>query len=155
MPSLFFLVFFLLFSGSIFFWTGVIWSLSKSSKSDIQKIFSCKNNTTLLLYLYQIFMILLVHFFLHFFFTFMENLFKKYPISERVTKRAHRSLRVKQAVQGNQNSEHCEQLLSIYVQISSSFKPPCGASQLIGLNHALESIDMCITLFALPGHQVF
>ena len=47
-----------------------------------------KINTTLLLYLYQIFIFLLghLHFFLHFFFTFMENLFKKHPIFLGATK---------------------------------------------------------------------
>ena len=36
----------------------------------------------MLLYLHQIFIFLLgnLHFFLHFFFSFMENLFKKHPI---------------------------------------------------------------------------
>ena len=40
------------------------------------------------LYLNQIFIFLLGHllFFLHFFFTFMENLFKKHPISYNMTK---------------------------------------------------------------------
>ena len=44
--------------------------------------FYAKINTELLLYLYQIFIFPLghLHFFLHFFFTFMENLFKKRPI---------------------------------------------------------------------------
>ena len=39
----------------------------------------------MLLYLYQmsIFLLGYLHFFLHFFFTFMENLFKKYPIPNR------------------------------------------------------------------------
>ena len=78
-----------------------IWSLSKSSKSDISKaksariimiwkFFYAKINTTLLLYLYQIFLFLLshIHFFLYFFFSFIENLFKKHPIwSEREWKK--------------------------------------------------------------------
>ena len=48
----------------------------------IKMIFWAKINTTLLLYLYQIFIFLLgrLHFFLHFFFSFMENLLKKHPI---------------------------------------------------------------------------
>ena len=50
--------------------------------SQKEKNFYAKINTTLLLYLYQIFIFLLghLHFFLHFLFTFVENLFKKHPI---------------------------------------------------------------------------
>ena len=53
-----------------------------AKQSMIQKLFFTKINTTLLLYLYLIFICLLghLHFFLHFFFSFMENLFKKHPI---------------------------------------------------------------------------
>ena len=48
-----------------------------------EKHFYAKINTTLLLYLYRISISLLghLHFFLHFFFTFMEKIFKKHPIS--------------------------------------------------------------------------
>ena len=48
----------------------------------IWNCFYAQVNTTLLLYLRQIFTFLLghLHFFLHFFFAFMENLFKKHPI---------------------------------------------------------------------------
>ena len=48
----------------------------------IQNHFYAKMNTILLLCLYQIFIFLLghLHFFLRFFLTFMENLFKKHPI---------------------------------------------------------------------------
>ena len=83
-----------------------IWLLSKSSKLDIQKAISakqimiwkislCKKNTTLLSYLYQTFIFLQghLHFFWHFFFLFMENLFKKHPIytiKSRGTKPAQR-----------------------------------------------------------------
>jgi len=44
----------------------------------------------MLLSLHQIFIFLLghLHFFLHFFFTFMENLFKKHPIPKMVRKKA-------------------------------------------------------------------
>ena len=44
--------------------------------------FFTKRNTILLWYLYQVFIFLQdhLHFFLHFFSTFVENLFKKYPI---------------------------------------------------------------------------
>ena len=47
-----------------------------------ENYFYAKINTKLLLYLYQIFIFLLSHlpFFLHFFFSFMENLFKKHSI---------------------------------------------------------------------------
>ena len=64
-----------------------IWSLSKSSRLDIHKAILknylyAKINTTLSLYLWQIFIFLLghLHFFLHFSFSFMVNLFKKHPI---------------------------------------------------------------------------
>ena len=52
------------------------------NKTWFEKYFYAKINTMLLLYLYQIFIFLLGHlpFFLHFFFTFMESLFKKQPI---------------------------------------------------------------------------
>ena len=53
-----------------------------SNFDDFDNDFDGKINTALLLYLYQIFIFLLSHlqFFLHFFFTLMENLFKKHPI---------------------------------------------------------------------------
>ena len=58
------------------------------NKSRFEKYFYAKINTTLLLYLYQIFIFLLghLHFFLHFFFLFMKNLFKKHPISKKCHK---------------------------------------------------------------------
>ena len=57
-------------------------SAEKINKSWFENCFHAKINTIMLLSLYQIFIFLLshLHFFLHFFFTFMENLFKKHPI---------------------------------------------------------------------------
>ena len=51
-------------------------------KSWFKNKFYSKINTIMLLYLYQIFIFLLghLHFFLHFLFMSMENLFKKHPI---------------------------------------------------------------------------
>ena len=64
------------------------WSFKRPyqpNESWFEKCFYAKINTTLLLYLYQpsIFLLGHLHFFLHFFFLFMENLFKKHPISRR------------------------------------------------------------------------
>ena len=57
-------------------------TFKRPNKSRFEKYFYAKMNTTLLLYLYQIFIFLLghLHFFLHFIFSFMENLSKKHPI---------------------------------------------------------------------------
>ena len=51
-------------------------------KSGLKNCFYAKINTTLMLYLHQSFIFLLghLHFFLHFFFAFMENLLKKHLI---------------------------------------------------------------------------
>jgi len=70
-----------------------IWSLSKSSKSDIQKAISAKQIMIWKMFLrknkHYVVIVLLPYsylfarsssFFLHFFFSFMENLFKKHPI---------------------------------------------------------------------------
>ena len=56
----------------------------QQKKSWFENCFHAKINTILLLYLYQIdnFLQAHLHFFLHFFFTFMENLFKKHPIHD-------------------------------------------------------------------------
>ena len=49
----------------------------------MKTVFFIKRNTILLLYMYQVFILLLRHlpFFLHFFFTFMENFFLRQPLS--------------------------------------------------------------------------
>ena len=65
-----------------------IWHLKghiSQKKLWFENYFYGKINAIMLLYLCKIFIFLLDHlqFFLHFFFTFMENFFKKHPISQK------------------------------------------------------------------------
>ena len=61
-----------------------LWMAISAIKSNIRKIFFVKRFTMMLLYIYQIFSSLRshLHFFVHFFFTFMEYFFCGHPISK-------------------------------------------------------------------------
>ena len=61
---------------------GAVFRRGSLSRDNTVKTSYAKINTALLLYLSHMFILLLghVHFFLHFFVSFMENLFKKHPI---------------------------------------------------------------------------